>query len=340
VARKKRPPKEPKIKAPKEKKIKTKKPRKERPAKKRRPPKETLLAGEAGKKPKGKLLKIGLPILLVLLILAGAAFFILKSGMLTGGGGNADKEAEQAEKQSRYTQAQSDYSKGKFYDASAMFTILGDYQDSKEMVEKIKLEKSYPGKGAEISEYIGCDIINDYIACYKNYAEIEQALGGTDTTTQSGDSATTSSTSESSSKSSGETKKTESKIEYDDSTIATVTEKTNELMAAGNLVDCLNLPADHPLYAAHESLKRSADFGNQAAWKIQEGVKNGTYKPNGDTETATEVKTLLDSMKNENDAFLQAVDAMLNANLLEMISYSNTGVCMKRYSATIGAFYQ
>jgi hypothetical protein len=339
VARKNRPPKEPKVK-----KVKEKKPKKERPAKKRRQKKETLLSDKKEKKTKGKLIKIGLPILLVILILAGAAFFILKSGMLSGGVKTSDNEAELAEKQSRYSQAQTYYKQGDYYDASAMFILLGDYEDSKAMAEKIKLASSYPAKGAGISEYIGCDVVNNYIACYKNYAEIEKALGVTETTSQtdatnSAD-ATTNTTTEEDSKNTETTKKSEEKIQYDESTIATVTEKTNELMDAGNLVKCLNLPADHFMYGAHESLKRSADYGNQAAWKIQEGVKDGTYKPNGDTEVSTEVKTLLENMKSENDAFLQEVDTLLSANLLDMIGYSNTGACMKRYSATIGAFYK
>ena len=338
MARKNRPPKEPKVK-----KVKEKKSKKERPAKKRRQ-KETLLSEKKEQKSKGKLIKIGLPILLVILILAGAAFFILKSGMLSGGVKTSANEAELAEKKSRYSQAQTYYKEGDYYDASAMFTLLGDYEDSKTMVEKINLASSYPAKGAGISEYIGCDVVNSYIACYKNYAEIEKALGVTETTTSAeateSTESTTDKTTEEDSEKTEETEKTEEKIEYDESTVATVVEMTNELMAAGNLVKCLNLPADHLLYGAHESLKRSADYGNQAAWKIQEGVKDGTYKPDGTSEVATEVKTLRDSMKSENDAFLQEVDALLSANLLDMIGYSNTGACMKRYSATIGAFYK
>lgn len=334
MARKNRPPKE----------VKAKKPKKERPVKKRRQKKETLFSEKKEQKTKGKLIRIGLPILLVILILAGAAFFILKSGMLSGGVKTSDNEAELAEKESRYSQAQTYYKQGDYYDASAMFTLLGDYEDSKTMAEKIKLASSYPAKGAGISEYIGCDVVNNYIACYKNYAEIEKALGVTETTTPAeatnSNGSTAETTTEEDSKKTEETEKTEEKIEYDESTIATVVEMTNELMAAGNMVKCLNLPADHLMYGAHESLKRSADYGNQAAWKIQEGVKDGTYKPDGTSEVATEVKTLLVSMKSENDAFLQEVDALLSANLLDMIGYSNTGACMKRYSATIGAFYK
>lgn len=125
---------------------------------------------------KKKLLKFGIPILLVLLIAAGAAFFILKSGFFSGGGAASGNHEDPAVKEKEYTQAQDYYSAGKYFDASAMFTLLADYEDSKEMLEKIDLNSHYPDNGAKIAEYIGSDVVNNYVHSYKNFKDINTAL--------------------------------------------------------------------------------------------------------------------------------------------------------------------
>jgi hypothetical protein len=93
------------------------------------------------------------------------------------------------------------------------------------------------------------------------------------------------------------------------------------------------------LYSANESLKKSAEYSVEAAKKIREGVDKGTYKPGGTSETDTEIKTLLDNMKAENDKFLTQIDTIIGANGLAMLGYTNAGNCMKRYSQTIVVFY-
>ncbi|MBC3797283.1 hypothetical protein [Acetobacterium tundrae] len=295
------------------------------------------------KKEKSKLLKIGLPIGLLVLILAGAGFFILKSGMFFSSGMASGSKEDTAEEGNQYTQAQAYYTEGKYYDASALFTLLGDYEDSKEMLGKIKLENSYPGNGSQISEYIGSDVINDYIRVNKNYADINTALSVTNTADAAAQTDTAAKTDTAAQTDAAaqtdSAAKTDAKTEYDEGAKETVKEKTDEIMAAGNRVKCLNLSSSNIMNDVNEVLKKSADYSNQAAWKIQEGVKNGTYQPDGTSQESQEVKTLLDSMNSQNDIFLKQVDETISGKLTDMLSYSEAGACMKKYSESYTLFY-
>lgn len=298
-----------------------------------------------------KLIRLAIPILLVIMIVAGAAFFILKSGMFSGGGEASGHHKDPAEKEQEYAKAQEYYSAGKFYDASAMFTVLADYENSEEMLGKIDLNSHYPGNGAKIAEYIGSDVINGYISSYQDYKDITTAL---DTVAKTTEKTTeektekptektaeeTDKTAETTEKPTEETKKTEETIKYDDTVKKTVKEKTDELLKVGNQVKSLNLSSDNILYTANEILKKSADYSIQAAEKIQEGVEAGTYSPNGTNEISKEVQTLIDEMKNENNHFVIEVEKIINDHGIEFVSYSKTGECMKRFSESIDIFYQ
>lgn len=298
-----------------------------------------------------KLIKLAIPILLVIMIVAGAAFFILKSGMFSGSGEASGNHEDPAEKEKEYAKAQDYYSAGKFYDASALFTLLEDYENSKEMLGKIDLNSHYPGNGAKIAEYIGSDVVNGYISSYQNYKDITTELGTMEKTTEKATEEKTEKTTEKSAeetdktaeeteKTTEATEKSEEKIEYDESVKETVKEKTHELIKAGNQVKSLNLSSDNILYAANEILKKSADYNIQAAEKIQEGVEAGTYSPNGTNEISKEVQTLIDEMKNENNHFVTEVEKIINDHGIEFVSYSKTGEYMKRFSESIDIFYR
>lgn len=372
MAKKEKPPK--KEKTPKEKKPKKVREKKEKVPKTNEVKKQSLLSksdtdqeGEAAppKKGKKKLLIIGGAALLVLLLAAGGAFFLIQSGILGSLFGSGSEEVA-IDKPQIYTDGLSYYQAGNYYDAKTAFGYIEGYQDSKEMAEKIDLDSVYSGDGAKISEYIGSDVVNNYLLSYGFFSEITTALtgssgsdtGSSETASSSEKSSSSeegSSTSESShssesasagensqsteSESSGKSEEKAEKIEYDDSVKETVKEKTDAIIAAGSPVAYLELGEGNILYSANESLRKSAEFSVEAAKKIQEGVKNGTYKPGGTSETDTEIQTLLDNMKSENDIFLSTIDTIIGENGLSMLTYKNAGNCMKRYSETMVVFY-
>ena len=298
---------------------------------------------KAGKSPaeknsKKKLLKIGIPIALVLLIAAGATLFILKSGMFFGKSAPSNSQENTVDMEKDYAQAQTYYTDGSYYDASVLFTLLGDYENSEEMLGKIDLETIYAGNGVKIAEYIGSDVINNYLCIHDNYNAINTALGATEETTEKpAEKATeeTDKTAEDTEKSAAEAKKTEEKIVYDKAVIATVKEKTDEMITAGNRVKSLNLTSDNVLYAANEVLKKSADYNIQVAQKIQEGVDAGTYQPNGSNETTQEVKTLVENIGTENSNFIAQIETIISVNAIDIVGYSETGTCLNRYLESI-----
>nr|WP_320025700.1 hypothetical protein [uncultured Acetobacterium sp.] len=345
-------------------------------------------------------LKIIIPAVLVILLIGGGAFFVLKSGIFFGAHA-ANEEDNSVDKAAIYIQADTFYSEGHYYDASALFSFLGEYEDSVEMLTKIDLNSMYPDNGTKITEYVGSDVINNYILSYKNHTEITTELENATKTTEAPASETKSESKEPSStttESTQPTKKTapntskelvasntseeaapaveeksthgeeatpaaeeknthgeeaapateeksttteepekteekaQEKIEYDKAVIEAVKEKTHEIVLAGNLVKSLNLPSDSPLYEAHETLKRSADYSNQAAEKILEGVEAGTYKPGGTGEVAEEVNTLFENMNKETELFHNQVSDVIALNLFELIKCPDAGELLKRYS--------
>lgn len=340
---------------------------------------------KSGKK---KLFKIMIPVILVIFLLGGA-FFAFKSGLIFSSHA-AQEEDNSAEKSDIYIQAETYYSEGCYYDASALFSFLGEYEDSIEMAAKIDLNSKYPDNGAKISEYIGSDVVNNYISSYKNHSdittELENATNTTTepstttevqpssgaessqpskkgapnpvkekvssttaeesapTTTENASSEEPSSTTIEDSNSSEEPaateeKATDEKIEYDEAVVEAVKVKTHELIIAGDYVKNLNLSNDNILFEAQETLKRSADYSNQAAEKILEGVEAGTYKPGGSSELSKEVTALIDNMNKENDLFRTQIEEIISSNILLIIKHPNAGELMNRYSESIYVLY-
>lgn len=317
-------------------------------------------------------LKIIIPAVLVIFLIGGGAFFVLKSGMFFGSHASAEED-NSVDKAAIYIQADTFYSEGHYYDASALFSFLGEYEDSVEMLTKIDLNSRYPDNGTKITKYVGSDVINNYILSYKNHTEITAELENATKTTEAPASETKSESKEPSSttaestqptkkaapntskelvasNTSGEStssteeksttteepektqEKADEKVEYDKAVIEAVKEKTHEIVLAGNLVKSLNIPSDNPLYEAHETLKRSADYSNQAAEKILEGVEAGTYKPGGTGEVAEEVNTLLENMNKETELFHNQVSDVIALNLFELVKCPDAGELLKRYS--------
>lgn len=280
---------------------------------------------------KKKLLKIGIPIALVLLIVTGLTLFILKSGIFFGKSTISSNQENRVANEQDYAQAQTYYAEGSNYDASALFTLFGDYENSEEMLKKIDLENLYTGNGIKIAEYIGSDVVNNYICIINNYNDINTVLAATEKTTEQ----TAAKTTEETDKTTEAAKKSEETIKYDETTIATVKEKTNEMIAAGNRVKALNLNSNNVLYAASETLKKSADYNNQVAQKIQEGVKAGTYQPDGSDEITQEIKTLVENMSTENNSFVTQIETIISDNSIDIVHYSKSGTCLKRYLESI-----
>ena len=349
---------------------------------------EESSARKSKKDGKKKLFKIIIPTLLIFLLIGGGGFFVLKSGIFFGNPA-ANQEDNSVDKAAIYIQAETFYSEGRYFDASALFSFLGEYEDSKEMLTKIDLNKKYPDNGSKISEYIGSDVINNYILSYKNYSEIatelENATKKTDaaptttseeslnnqesgqptkksssspvkekiasnataesttttenTSSEKPTSTTPEDTSSSSEPAATKEKTTEEKIEYDEAVVQAVKERTHDLIIVGNLVKSLNLSNDNILYDAHETLKRSADYSNQAAEKILEGVEAGTYKPGGTSEVSKEVAALIENMNNENTLFTTQIEEIIGSNILLIIKHPNAGELMNRYSESIYVFY-
>lgn len=331
-------------------------------------------------------LKIIIPAVLVIFLIGGGAFFVLKSGIFFGDHASAEED-NSVDKAAIYIQAETVYSEGRYYDASALYSFLGDYEDSSEMLAKIDLNSKYPDNGTKIAQYVGSDVINNYILSYKSHTEITTELENATKTTEAPASETKSESKEPSSttaESTQPTKKTapntskelvasnpseeaapaaaeksthgeeaapaaaeestsaeepekteekaDEKIEYDKAVIESVKEKTHGLVLAGNLVKSLNLPSDSPLYEAHETLKRSADYSNQAAEKILEGVEAGTYKPGGTGEVAEEVNTLMENMNKETELFHNQVSDVIALNLFQLVKCPDAGELLDRYS--------
>lgn len=329
-------------------------------------------------------LKIIIPVVLVIFLIGGGAFFVLKSGLFFGDQASAEEDTS-VDKAAIYIQAETVYSEGRYYDASALYSFLGDYEDSSEILAKIDLNSKYPDNGTKIAQYVGCDLINNYILSYKNHTDITTELENATKTTEkpaseskseSKDSSLTTEEStqptkkaapnttkelvasnpseeaapaaeeksthgEESVKNEEKTEdkteekaeeKAEEKIEYDEAVIESVKEKTHQLVLAGNLVKSLHLPSDSPLYEAHETLKRSADYSNQAAEKILEGVEAGTYKPGGTGEVAEEVNTLLENMNKETELFHNQVSDVIALNIFLIVKCPDAGELMDRYS--------